>query len=304
MRQIGSISNLDQAERFADHLRADGIGCSIDKDSDSFRIWIHDDDRVPASKEELSRFLGEPKHERYRDAARRAMARLREDRDRLKAVRGQTVNLSEKWSRPTGAKCPITFGLIAISVFVALFAGFPPQHNDPLVNRLWFSIDGTFQPIRNGEIWRIVTPIFLHGNLVHLVFNLLMAYQFGLEIESRRGSPKFLGMILIIAALSNTAQFWFNGQRIEGQWLGNPSFLGMSGVVYGLFGYMWVKGKLDPNSGFDLPQQTVMMMMVWYVLCVVGVIPQVANWCHGVGLATGIALAVGGSLIQPFLRRT
>ena len=186
---------------------------------------------------------------------------------------------------------------------VAYFTGLAPKFNDPNINRLFFSSDGTFQPILNGEIWRLVTPIFLHFNLMHIVFNMLMTYQLGMEIEQRRGSLKFLGMVLVIATLSNAAQFWFGGHRIFGHWVGNEHFGGMSGVDYGLFGYAWIKGRLDRSSGFDLPQQTVTMMLVWYVLCVLEVIPNVANWCHGIGLLSGVMIAAIGTWIRPLLLR-
>jgi GlpG protein len=100
-------------------------------------------------------------------------------------------------------------------------------------------------------------------------------------------------MVLFIAILSNFAQFMAHDQY----------FGGMSGVVYGLFGYIWVKGRLEPESGFYLPQQTVIMMLAWYVICIMGWVGNVANWAHGVGLLTGVALGFSGSLLKPFLRR-
>jgi GlpG protein len=303
MRQIGSISSLDDAERFADYLRAEGVRCSIDSLNNGYRIWVQEDDHVEAAKKELPRFLAEPNHERYRDAASRANARLQEDQLRQRATRVQTVDVAEKWSRPTGENCPMTYALIAISVVVAYFTWPKPNFNDPNINRLFFSADGTFQPILNGEIWRLITPIFLHFNLMHILFNMIMTYQLGLEIERLRGSLKFIGMVIVIAALSNAGQFWFNGRSLHGQWFGNPLFGGMSGVDYGLFGYIWIKGRLDPDSGFDLPQQTVTTMLVWYVLCVLNVIPNVANWCHGIGMVTGVAIAAIGTWAQPLFRR-
>ena len=62
----------------------------------------------------------------------------------------------------------------------------------------------------------------------------------------------------------------------------------MSGVVYGLLGYIWVKGKFDPGSGYFLHPNTMAFMMIWFVACLV-IIPGIANWVHGVGLAVGLA---------------
>ncbi|MEI8019392.1 MAG: rhomboid family intramembrane serine protease [Schlesneria sp.] len=311
MRQVGSLSNLDQAERFADYLRSEGTECSIDNGSDGFRIWVQDDDRVAAAKQELPIFLADPNHMRYRDASVIAKTRLIEKQLRREAARSNTIDVSNSWSASAAQQCPVTFGLIAISILVGILTGLKPVHNDPFVSRLWISTNGSIQQILHGEIWRIISPIFLHFNLMHIVFNLLWTYQFGLQIEPRRGSSRFLAMVLVIAALSNLAQFWspnlvqfwFHGLGAHPRWLGNPWFGGMSGVVYGLFGYIWIKGKLDPRSGLGLPQQTVFMMLGWHVLCVVGVIPNVANWCHGIGLVTGMALAAGGLLLPSRIRR-
>ena len=303
MRQIGSVPNLEHAERFADYLRADGVACSIAIESDGYRIWVHEDDHVPAARQELPQFLADPEHERYRSASRRAKARLQAEQLRRNANRAPIVDVSEQWIAPTIGSSPMIMALVSMTVFVALITGLNPKFNDPGINRLFYSSDGTFHSILRGEVWRILTPMFLHFNLMHIVFNMLMTYQLGLEIETRRGSLKFAGIVLAIAALSNTAQFWFGGQAVYGHWLGNPHFGGMSGVAYGLFGYSWIKGRLDPASGFDVPQQTVTMMMVWYVLCVLEIIPQVANWCHGVGLVTGVLIAAFGTWIQPWLRR-
>ena len=95
----------------------------------------------------------------------------------------------------------------------------------------------------------------------------------------------------MIAALSNLAQYS----------VGGPYFCGISGVVYGLFGYIWMKSKFDPDSGFYVHPQTVMMMLLWFVLCLSKMIPNIANTVHGVGLAVGVAWGFLASL--PALRR-
>lgn len=292
MRQIGSISTLNLAEMFADFLRAAGTACTVEKGGDGYVVWVHDDDRVAAAKEELPRFLADPENQRYIDARQQARARLRSDLDRQKAARKRTVNLSDRWNRPMAESCPLTFGLIAISMLIGFLTGLHPVHDDPRVVVLWFSNDGTLKPILKGEVWRLITPIFIHMDWMHLLFNMLGLQQFGMQIEYRKGTPKYLGMVLVIAALSNFAQFVATGQY----------FGGMSGVVYGLFGYLWVKSRLEPDSGFSMAQQTVTVMIGWHILCMMGWVGQIANWAHGIGLVTGVALGMSASLLKPFRR--
>ena len=52
--------------------------------------------------------------------------------------------------------------------------------------------------------------------------------------------------------------------------------------------HIWIRGKFDPFSGLYLHQQTVIMMIFWFFLCLSGVIGNVANTAHGVGLVIGI----------------
>ena len=293
MRQAGSIVNLDQAERFADFLRAEGILCSVDSCPDGYRIWIQSDDHVDAAKAELLRFLSDPNHERYRDAARRANTRFREERDRRIANRPKIVNLANHWSRPAAKNCPITFGLIVMSCFVGFMTQLDWKRDSPFLEQMWFSNDNTLGQILRGEVWRLVTPIFLHYKLPHLIFNMVSTAQFGILIESRKGTLKFLGMVLVMALISNFAQFLGSVGR----------FGGMSGVVYGLFGYVWIKGKLAPEDGLGLNEQVVTMMLIVYVLCLTGVIPGVANWAHSGGLLTGMAMATSDTLIRTYVRR-
>jgi GlpG protein len=60
----------------------------------------------------------------------------------------------------------------------------------------------------------------------------------------------------------------------------------MSGVVYGLFGYIWMKGKFDPGDGLMLHSTTIMVMLFWFVFCFFGSL-NIANGAHAGGLAVG-----------------
>ena len=69
-----------------------------------------------------------------------------------------------------------------------------------------------------------------------------------------------------------------------------PNFGGMSGVVYGLIGYAWIRGKLNPASGIGLDQRSLIFSLVWLVACFTGVLGAVANYAHLGGLILGMAL--------------
>ena len=52
--------------------------------------------------------------------------------------------------------------------------------------------------------------------------------------------------------------------------ISGPAFGGMSGVVYGLFGYVWVKTRLDPADGFRLDPMVAMIMFGFFIICFTG----------------------------------
>ncbi len=134
--------------------------------------------------------------------------------------------------------------------------------------------------MKSGQIWRPITPIFIHLGLLHILFNMMWLRGMGLGIEFVRGTPRFIVLCLILAATSNIAQLFWSG----------PYFGGMSGVVFGLIGYVWMKGKTQPKLGIGLPQQTVVYCFLWLVLCMTGALGPVANAAHLVGFVVGILI--------------
>ena len=134
--------------------------------------------------------------------------------------------------------------------------------------------------MRSGEVWRPITPVFIHFGFLHILFNMMWLRGMGMGIEFVRGTPRFVSLCLILAATSNIAQLFWSG----------PYFGGMSGVVFGLIGYVWMKGKTQPNLGIGLPQQTVVYCFLWLLLCMTGALGPVANAAHLVGFVVGILI--------------
>ncbi|MCP4173283.1 MAG: rhomboid family intramembrane serine protease [Fuerstiella sp.] len=130
----------------------------------------------------------------------------------------------------------------------------------------------------SGQLWRPITPIFVHYGLLHILFNMMWLRGMGMGIEFVRGTPRFVALCLILAATSNIAQLFWSG----------PYFGGMSGVVFGLIGYVWMKGKTQPELGIELPQQTVVFCLLWLFMCMTGALGPIANAAHLVGFVVGI----------------
>lgn len=302
MRQIGSIENDHDAERFSDYLVTQGIGNMVEEAAaeggGSWLVWVENDDHIDRARTELERFKASVADPRY-DAARDAQALRKETEKTELRRREKFVDVRTGWSRPAQFAKPVTLVLAIVSILASLGGtklGLVEEPTTPLTNAFliapvqeldngWIQWDD-LDAIHHGQVWRLVTPIFLHFSPLHLVFNLYWLFHLGAMIETRRGSVFMAVLVLVTAVASNVGQYYL------GDW-GHPSpmFGGMSGVNYALFGYAWLKGRFQPYLGMGVASQTVMIMLVWLVVCMTGAVGAVANAAHVVGLAGGAAFA-------------
>ena len=133
--------------------------------------------------------------------------------------------------------------------------------------------------IRNGEVWRLFSSSFLHGSLFHIIFNMAWLYRLGRMVEDVAGVFTFIVLFLLSSIGGGLLQYWATG----------PYFVGMSGFVYGLFGYAWIMGRYKPGHGIGVEKQDINMMIAWFIFCLF--MGFVANGGHAGGLALGIVLA-------------
>jgi len=112
-----------------------------------------------------------------------------------------------------------------------------------------------FEDIREGQVWRLFTPALLHFDFLHIFFNILWFIILGNQIEFRIGSLRYLGMILILAAVTNTAQYLVSG----------PFFMGLSGVVCGMAAFIWARQQVAPWEGYLLNRLTLLFLGIFIV---------------------------------------
>ena len=175
---------------------------------------------------------------------------------------------------------PLTVACVAVSVVVSVMSRLGSSLN--MLVPFLIATPGSYGlvEVQSGQVWRLLTPIFIHFGILHLVFNMMWLWDLGGLLERRRGTTYFGVFVVAVGVASNLAQYLI---------VGSPFFGGMSGVVYGLLGYIWMQGKYNPRFGYALHQPVVTMMLIWYVLCWTGLLGPIANWAHTAGLAIGVA---------------
>lgn len=159
-----------------------------------------------------------------------------------------------------------------------------------------------FEKIHQGELWRFFSPCLMHANFLHILFNMVWVWILSSQIEMRMRKWKLCLLILIIGIISNTIQYLVSG----------PYFLGFSGVVVGMAGFIWMRQKKAPWEGYPLQKGTLLFLLLFVLamfaielftfglqlFSVVQFTPQVANTAHIVGGIVGILLGA-----SPFFKR-
>jgi GlpG protein len=290
MRHIGTEDDPRAARGFLAYLRAQGIPSKIIGGADgASRIMVIEEEHVDRARDLYAEFREQPDDPRYEAAAREAPPPAPEPA-RPAPRRRASVDMRARYQ--SEAMPPLglaTAALIVICVVVAIASNLGRSTESlQFLFITEFDVEGGYirwlpglPEFRSGQAWRLVTPMFIHFGFVHILFNMMWLADLGSRIEraSASGAVLLLSLVLVSSAASNVAQYAFTG----------PSFGGMSGVVYALLGYMWMKTRYDPGSGLYLRRTLVMWMLAWFAICWTPIIPNVANWAHAAGLAVGTA---------------
>lgn len=305
MRCLGEIEGRKSAEQFIAFLLTQGISTNIDlgqEGSDRWEIWVRDEDRLPEAKNLLSQFLTNPQDLKYQNAVRDAGRILAEQSKKREAAAGHVRRVQYR-SGPLADRRipPFTLTLVILCVAVSLLSNFAKpgatnQVGNSIVKQLGFisgedylkSNQDPAVNLKKGEIWRAITPIFLHLEPLHLVFNMLGLIVFGRIAERWLGSLRYALLILIAAVLSNLLQ------GLSPEWMrGSPAFGGISGVVFCLFGYIWTRTSLNPSLGVIIPMPVVILMILPMVIGFSGIIEdwRMADLAHLGGLVVGVVAA-------------
>jgi rhomboid protease GluP len=141
-----------------------------------------------------------------------------------------------------------------------------------------------------GEIYRLLTAIFLHGGLAHLLFNAWSLYSLGIETERFYGTGRFLAVYFVAGLAGSLASYALSP---------NPS-VGASGAIFGLIGALGVVYYLSRRLFGEFGQQQLgMLITVLMINLFMGFsTPRIDNFAHLGGLVGGL---IAGWLLTPRL---
>ena len=273
MRRIGLFELEKEALRFWNYLKEKGVDSSLEEESKKeWSIWVAEEDQVDPAQTDLEIFRTNPMNPQFDVTNPRPIPKESDRTEKPSKPTGfKQFNLSKKWRNQDRKLGVFTLVLIIISVVAFLISGMGQN----AAIKSFLSINSS---ILNGQIWRLITPIFLHFTIFHIFFNMWWLFDLGNQIENKKGSKFFITFVVILASCSNLCQYFYAGS----------SFGGMSGVVYGLFGYVWIKCRLDPADGFQLDSTIAIIMFGFFFLCFFGIFGNIANLAHAGGLVVGL----------------
>jgi len=189
-------------------------------------------------------------------------------------------------------RAPLTVVLIAVCCVLAVLA--PLQAPTALTLDLLYPdfaygtrtiiVPRVIEDFDLVDLARMLTPILLHGGILHLLFNMMWTWELGPRIERAQSTLRLAIAIVVIGLVSNTVQYIFGGTP------GFPTrnFGGMSGVVFGLFSYIWMWQLIDPRKGLSLPGSLILFMIGSLVIITLLDLPMIADEAHVGGFIAGI----------------
>ena len=171
----------------------------------------------------------------------------------------------------------VTYAIIGITIFIFIlqqagkyFLGYD------LAAFLGMKIN---EAILAGQLWRFITPVLLHGSLIHIGFNMYALLSIGTGMESRMGHLRFLMLYLVSGFAGNVFSFYFSDA---------PS-LGASTAIFGLLAaegiFLYHNNKFFGQRGKKALSN---LIVIAAVNLMIGMSPNIDNWGHIGGLLGGL----------------
>lgn len=274
------------------------------EDLSGFSAWLgtqgvdHEITREPGGQ---VLWLADPAHTEPVLAALEQYMTRDEVRDRVNRA-GRAPVRGGRW-QPSPGHSPLVFGVLVLAAIIALLTGLGNTNNPLTVSLLFVDpdllqvsaygqlppvtdlLDALMATLASGQFWRLISPDFLHFGPMHILFNSVMLWFLGSQVEWMDGRGRFAALFVVTTVASNTLQYVVSG----------PYFGGLSGVVYGVLGYCWLSQQRLPR--FQFPPALVSFALIWMIIGFTPLpvwvgIGQMANYAHLGGFLGGLLMAL------------
>ena len=175
-------------------------------------------------------------------------------------------------------------GLALMSVDPEVLRGFGAKQNDLIAEQ--------------HQYWRLITSIFIHIGVIHLLLNNYALWIIGQEIEQIYGSARFVVLYLVTGVIGSVGSYIFNPQATSA---------GASGAIFGLFGVMATfafKYRKEIPALLSREIRRRVLPIIFINLAFGFSVRIVDNAAHIGGLLGGIALALAVPYMRPDEERT
>ena len=270
MLMITSFTNPRVAQAFVDYMATQGVVLTIQQHTQT-DVWLADESQAERVNAELARFLENPADPRYLAASWTT------------GHMGSGLHYQRFPFFATVRERAGPFTLLLMAACILVFIIMNVVGDQPVM----IALAWPYGPAVQYDVWRYFTHALMHFSVLHILFNLLWWWYLGGAIEKRLGSGKLIVITLISALLSGYVQHKFSG----------PWFGGLSGVVYALMGYAWLRGERDPESGIYMQRGLITFALIWLIAGWFDLFGMsIANGAHVTGLAVGLAMAFADTL--------
>ena len=256
------LNDPQLAQMLADYLQSRHMPCQLQVSETGVSLWLLDDKQAAMAEQEVQRFVREPHHARYREAAWQ--------QEKPASWRSTTDSglLTELMLQAQPLMLLVT--VLIAGVFLLYWFAIPVE---TLLSFEW--------PWQRGQVWRLVTPVLLHFSVLHLLFNLAWWWYLGGRLEYRYGVGKLAILLFSGALIPNVLQAMVSGAE----------FGGLSGVTYALIGYLWLRERgSEDQSQVAVSNGLFIFMLCWLVLGFTNLFGlNTANLAHLGGLLVGLS---------------
>ena len=264
------------------YYKTQGIESLVNQTDDGFDLLVEDEKDIEVAIAYAKEFLNQPQAEKFQAAAWESGAISEHNAPLFK---GFVVENLAQWRNQWFTALTT---LLCIALYLLMQVGFADIIYNGLKMRQLPELLETYQ------WWRVIGPNLMHANAMHLLFNMAGWWFFAGMMERYFGSTVTIVLFLFSSIFTNIIY--------TAMW--GPNFLGLSGILFAVFGFLWWIGILRPQWGLVLPKSIVIMFLISLALGFSGLLgPNISNAGHTLGLVSGILMALAMHQFSPAKRK-